>query len=349
MGVGLLFWAVAEPLTHYKQPPPSIDAETQMAAEVGLLYSVFHWGIHPWAVYATVALGLAIVKFKKELPGLISSVFYPLIGNRIYGGLGKTIDIIAIIGTTIGVATTLGLSTMQLAGGFSEVFDLNNSIVIQLIIISVITVIFITSVVTGINKGMLYLSICSLSLAGLIMIVIFFVGPTQFLSEYIVSMTGEYLSSFPSLTFETMPFADNEWMGDWTFFYWAWLISWSPFVGTFIARVSKGRTLQEFIIGVVFVPAFASLIWIVIFGGTGIHFQHVEGINLTENIISEPEGSLFLMLDQLPISLILSVTTLFIITLFFVTSANSATYVLGVFSSGGDFNPKNRVLVTWGY
>ncbi|WP_227002647.1 BCCT family transporter [Salicibibacter kimchii] len=348
MGVGLLFWAVAEPLSHYVEPPPGMDAETQSVAEAGLLYSVFHWGIHPWAIYATVALGLAIAKFKKDLPGLISSVFHPLLGDRIHGGAGKTIDIIAIIGTTIGVATTLGLSTMQLAGGLSEVFGLENTLLLQMSIITIITVVFLTSAVTGINRGMLYLSVTSLTLAAILMIVIFLLGPTLFLSEYVTSMTGEYVASFIPLTFETMPYADNEWLGEWTFFYWAWLISWSPFVGTFIARVSRGRTLQEFVIGVLFVPAFTSLIWIVVFGGTGIHLEHILGADLAETVVERPESGLFLILESLPFNLILSITTLIVITIFFVTSANSATYVLGVFSSKGDFDPKNKVLITWG-
>ncbi|WP_240452376.1 BCCT family transporter [Virgibacillus sp. YIM 98842] len=348
MGVGLLFWAVAEPLSHYVEPPPGIEAETQEAADAGLLYSIFHWGIHPWAVYATIALGLAIAKFKKDLPGLISSIFYPLIGQRVHGRVGHTIDILAIVITTIGVATTLGLSTVQLAGGLSEVFGWENSVSLQLSIIAVITVFYLTSVVTGINRGMLYLSVISLSMSAVLMIVVFMLGPTVFLSENIIKMTGQYVSSFVSLTLETTPYTNNQWIGEWTFFYWAWLISWSPFVGTFIARVSRGRTLKQFVFGVLFVPAFASLIWIVTFGGTGLYLEHVQEAGIAETIADLPEAGLFMVMESLPFSLILSIATLVIITIFFVTSANSATYVLGVFASKGDLDPKNSVLITWG-
>ncbi|GAB3799156.1 BCCT family transporter [Virgibacillus kimchii] len=348
MGVGLLFWAVAEPLSHYVEPPPGVEAETREGAEAGLLYSIFHWGVHPWAIYATIALGLAIAKFKKDLPGLISSVFYPLIGDRVYGRLGHTIDILAIIITTIGVATTLGLSTVQLAGGLSEVFGLENNISLQLIIIAVITAFYLTSVVTGINRGMLYLSIIGLTMSAIIMIVVFLLGPTVFLGENIIKMTGQYVSSFVSLTFETTPYTNNEWLGEWTFFYWAWLISWSPFVGTFIARVSRGRTLREFVFGVLFVPALASLVWIVTFGGTGLHLEHEQEAGIAGTVADLPEAGLFMVLDSLPFSLILNIATLIIITIFFVTSANSATYVLGVFASKGDLYPKNSVLITWG-
>jgi len=348
MGVGLLFWAVAEPLSHYVEPPPGVEAETKEAAETGLLYSIFHWGIHPWAIYATVALGLAIAKFREDLPGLISSVFYPFIGDRVYGRLGHTIDMLAIVVTTIGVATTLGLSTVQLAGGLSEVFDLENTVFLQLVIIALITVFYLISTVTGINRGMLYLSLTSLTMSAILMVVVFMIGPTVFLNENVIKMTGQYISNFISLTFETTPYTDNAWLGEWTFFYWAWLISWSPFVGTFIARVSRGRTLREFVFGVLFVPAFASLVWIVTFGGTGLFQEHVQEAGMAETVAELPEAGLFMVLESLPFSLILNIATLIIITIFFVTSANSATYVLGVFASKGDLDPKNSVLITWG-
>lgn len=261
-----------------------------------------------------------------------------------HGRLGHTIDFLAIVITTIGVATTLGLSTVQLSGELSEVFGWENDIPLQLIIIAVITVFYLTSVVTGINRGMLYLSVISLTMSAVLMVVVFMIGPTVFLSENIIKMTGNFIS----LSFETTPYTDKAWMGEWTFFYWAWLISWSPFVGTFIARVSRGRTLRQFVFGVLFVPAFASLIWIVTFGGTGLYLEHVQGADIAETIADLPEAGLFAVLESLPFSLILNITTLVVITIFFVTSANSATYVLGVFASKGDLDPKNSVLITWG-
>lgn len=348
MGVGLVFWGVAEPMSHFVNPPDGVEAGTQEAAETGLLYGVFHWGIHPWSIYAIIALGLAIAKFRKDLPGLISSVFYPIIGDKIHGPVGKWIDIIAVVSTVVGIATSLGLSTMQVGGGLSEVMNWENTNFLQMIIILLVTIIFITSVLTGINKGMKYLSIGNLSLAGILLLAAFILGPTLFIMEHFTKTTGAYISSFVSLSFYTTPYSDNEWVGEWTFFYWAWLISWSPFVGTFIARVSKGRTVQEFILGVLLVPTVVSALWFVAFGGTGLHMDITEQSGLAEVIRDSPEIGLFLVLETFPLGFVLSLMALLLITIFFITSANSATYVLGVFSSRGNLEPPKFYLVIWG-
>ncbi|WP_332835297.1 BCCT family transporter [Bacillus sp. FJAT-44742] len=348
MGVGLVFWGVAEPMSHFVNPPEGVEPGTQHAAETGLLYGVFHWGIHPWSIYATVALALAIAKFRKNLPGLISSAFYPILGEKVKGPIGKWIDIIAVVSTVIGIATSLGLSTMQVGGGLSQVIGLDNDNFLQMSIIAIITVVFLTSVLTGINKGMKYLSIGNLTLAGILMVTVIIVGPTLFIMEHFTMTVGSYISNFVSLSFFTTPYTDNEWVGEWTFFYWAWLISWSPFVGTFIARVSKGRTVQEFIFGVLFVPTAVSALWFVAFGGSGLHLDVTTGAGLSQLISEEPEAGLFIVLETLPLGFILSVAALILITIFFITSANSATYVLGVFSSRGNLEPANTILVVWG-
>ncbi|MBU9721180.1 MULTISPECIES: BCCT family transporter [Bacillaceae] len=347
MGVGLVFWGVGEPLSHYENPP-NAESHSSEAGERGIVYGVFHWGIHPWAVYAIVALGLAFAKFRKNLPGLISSSYFSLLGRKINGPIGYSIDIIAIIGTTVGIATSFGLSTIQLGSGLEQLMGTDNTITLQLFIIIIITCIFIFSVVTGINKGMRYLSNINLFIALFLMISVITLGPTLFIMEHIPKTVGNYLSEFVSLSFQTTPYSDNEWIGDWTFFYWAWVISWSPFVGTFIARISKGRTLQEFILGVLFVPALVTIIWFTAFGGSAV-YNEIEGhTSISETVYKEPETGLFLLLNELPFGVILSALALLLISIFFITSANSATYVLGVFSSKGNLEPRNNVLVIWG-
>ncbi len=348
MGVGLVFWGVAEPISHYYAPPPGVEAQSQQSAELGILYGVFHWGLHPWAVYAVVALGLAFAKFRKNLPGLISSAFFPLFGRKVFGPLGKTIDITAIVCTTVGIATSFGLSTLQISGGLEQLTSLDNTPLLQISIIGFITIIFITSVISGINQGMRYLSIINLTIACFLLFMVIILGPTLFIMEHFTKTLGSYISNFVTLSFFTTPYTDNLWIGNWTFFYWAWVISWSPFVGTFIARISRGRTLQEFILGVLFVPTLLTIVWFVAFGGTAL-FYEIKGVsNISSQVYTQPETGLFLMLNQLPFGSMLSILALFLICIFFITSANSATYVLGVFSSKGSLSPKNIVLVIWG-
>lgn len=348
MGVGLVFWGVGEPMSHFHEPTGDVSSGSQEAAEQGLLLGVFHWGVHPWAVYAIVALGLAFAKFRKNLPGLVSSSFYPLIGERIYQWPGKLIDMIVIVATTVGIATSFGMSTLQVGSGLSQIFDLETNMTVYMTIILIVTVIFLLSVMSGLNKGMRYLSITNLGLAGSLLLFALLTGPTVFVLEHFILTTGQYLTQLPSLSFDTTPYTDNEWMGEWTLFYWAWVISWSPFVGTFIARVSRGRTLQEFITGVLFVPTLITIVWFVTFGGAGMYFEMNQGVNIASVTAETPEAGLFLVIEQLPFQLVLSMAALILISIFFITSANSATYVLGVFSSSGDLNPKRPILLVWG-
>ncbi len=218
MGVGLVFWGVAEPMSHYINPPEGVEAESTNAAKEGLLFGIFHWGMHPWAVYALIGMALALVKYRKELPGLIRSIFYPLLGERIYGPLGKGIDITATVGTSIGIATSFGLSTLQISGGLEEMFCFTSGNTLYIAIIVIITVIYMISVLSGINRGMKYLSEFNLSLAGVLFLFMLIVGPSIFILEHMVKTTGMYISQFITLSFETMPYSDNEWLSEWTFF-----------------------------------------------------------------------------------------------------------------------------------
>ncbi|WP_251047531.1 BCCT family transporter [Planococcus sp. ISL-110] len=343
MGVGLVFYGTAEPILHYINPPPGTEAETVEAARTSLQYSAFHWALQPWAVYATVGLAIAFIKFREGYPVLLSQAFRPLIGDRVDGLAGKVINIIAVITTAIGVATTFGLSALQVSGGISEVFSIPNSTATQLIIIAVISVLFMISALSGVNKGIRYLSMINLALAGLLLLAVLFLGPTAFLFENFTTAIGSYLGNFLELSLTLAPYSDEGWFGEWTIFFWAWGISWAPYVGTFIARVSRGRTIQEFIIGVLAVPSLLGILWFTVFGGTAIDMQ-INGVaDIAGPSRENQELALFLMLQNLPGGLILSIMALLLIVIFFITSADSASYVLSTLTSSGAIRPSKAV------
>ncbi|KAB8126041.1 BCCT family transporter [Gracilibacillus oryzae] len=349
MGVGLVFWGVAEPVLHYVNPPPGYQAETTAAAEAALKYSVFHWALQPWGVFAIIGLTMAFFKFRKNRPGLISHAFYPLIGERANGTLGKVINIFSTIATAIGVATTFGLSAMQVSGGISEVFGTPNNQISQLIIIAVITAMFITSLLSGVDKGMRYLSTSNIIIAGILMVLVLFLGPTAFLFDSFVTVTGQYIGEYLSLSLSLSPYADGSWRGQWTIFFWAWVIAWGPYVGTFIARISRGRTIKEFVMGVLFVPALLGIVWFSIMGGTGLDMQVSGAIDIASQAQQNEELAFFLMLGELPLGLILNILGILLISIFFITSADSASYVLSVISSKGVLNPNKLVKLAWGF
>ncbi|MFB1100568.1 BCCT family transporter [Terribacillus sp. JSM ZJ617] len=347
MGIGLVFWGTAEPLAHFAAPPEA-DPETIEAAKNALRYSVFHWGLQTWGVYTVIGLAIAYFKFRRGAPGLISSTFQPLIGDRTNGWIGKLIDIIAVFATIFGVATSLGLGASQIAGGLAFITDIKNNFSTQFVIIIIVTILFMASAWSGIGKGIKWLSNANIVLAVLLLLLTLFLGPTQFILNTFISTMGSYAESLPALSFQTGSFDSdiNSWVQSWTIFYWAWFIAWSPFVGTFIARVSKGRTIREFVIGVLFIPAIFCAFWFVVFGGTGL-FQEIHGINTGLTDLAQ-EQSLFGVFEGLPMSTLLSVVALFLIGTFFITSADSATFVLGMQTSGGSLNPSNKIKLTWG-
>lgn len=347
MGIGLVFWGTAEPLAHFAAPPEA-NPESIEAAKNALRYSVFHWGLQTWGVYTVIGLAIAYFKFRRGAPGLISSTFQPLIGDRTNGWIGKLIDIIAVFATIFGVATSLGLGASQIAGGLSFITDIKNNFSTQFIIIIIVTILFMASAWSGIGKGIKWLSNANIVLAILLLLLTLFLGPTQFILNTFISTMGSYAESLPSLSFQTGSFDKdfNGWVQSWTIFYWAWFIAWSPFVGTFIARVSKGRTIREFVIGVLFIPSIFCAFWFVVFGGTGL-FQEINGINTGLTDLAQ-EQSLFGVFEGLPMSTLLSVVALFLIGTFFITSADSATFVLGMQTSGGSLNPSNKIKLTWG-
>lgn len=350
MGIGLVFWGTAEPLMHYYNPPLG-EGETIESARIAMQHSFFHWGLHPWGIYATIGLALAYFKFRKNMPGVVSSVLYPLLGEKVKGPLGTTVNVIVVFATVFGVATSLGFGAIQISGGAAYVFDIEQSVFMQLIIIAIVTVLFMLSAYSGLSKGIKYLSNTNLILAFLLMIFILFLGPTQFILELFTNTIGSYINNLPSMSLRMAPFNEGNasWIDDWTIFYWAWWIAWAPFVGTFIARVSRGRTIREFVSGVLLVPTIFGALWFTIFGGSAIGLEFFEGVALHEQITTMGEEvALFALLENFPASTFTSIVGIILIAIFFITSADSATFVLGMQTTGGRMDPSNQVKFTWG-
>ena len=345
MGIGLVFYGAAEPMAHFAAPPTA-EPETKAAYTEALRSTFFHWGFHAWAIYGVVALALAYAQFRKGEPGLISRTLRPMLGNKVEGPIGTIIDVLAVFATVVGVAVSLGMGALQINGGLNYLFDVPNNIWVQGIIITIVTILFLISAWSGLSKGIQYLSNLNISLGLLLMIIVLIIGPTVLILNMMTSSTGSLLNSFLANSFDTA--AQNpqkrEWMSSWTLYYWGWWLSWSPFVGIFIARVSKGRSIREFIGGVLLVPAIVSFIWFSVFGVLGIE----AGKKDPKFFEMSAEAQLFGVFNDLPFGIVLSLIALVLIGSFFITSADSATFVLGMQTSFGSLEPTNFVKVTWG-
>lgn len=350
MGVGLVFWGVAEPLTHYLYPE-GVKSATPEAADFAIESFFMHWGVLPWANYAVIGLALAYFMFRKNKKGLISSILEPLIGERLANGwLGKLVDILAVFATVAGVVTSLGLGTLQINAGFHELFGIPANLLIQIIIIVVVSVIYITSAVSGIEKGIKVISDTNLYVAIGLMAACFLVGPKLEVLNSFINGVGHYIGNFLPDALGVHAYGDNSWIGSWRLFYWAWFIAWAPFVGVFIARISKGRTIREFIMGVVLVPATASCVWGTVFGSLGIHLGE-KGLMAVEKLkeaVAAPEVGLFVVLKEYPLGFLLSIVALVSLCAFFITSANSGVYVLSMLTTDGNKNPPNNKKILWG-
>ncbi|GAB3060441.1 BCCT family transporter [Salinicoccus sesuvii] len=345
MGIGLVFWGAAEPLSHFFTPPTA-EPGTDEAMKESLRRSFFHWGFHAWAIYAVVGLALAFTQFRRNEPGLISSTLKPILGKRVEGPLGTAIDVLAVFATVAGVATSLGLGVMQINGGLSYLFNVPNNIYIQLIIISIITVLFMYSSWTGLSKGIQYLSNANMALAGLVMIFTLVAGPTVLILNMWTDTFGGMIGTFVQMSYDVAPLNQdkNDWLGSWTIYYWGWWMSWSPFVGIFIARVSRGRTIREFVLAVMIAPAAVSFVWFSIFGVTAINMERTIGgfgDLATETVLFE-------VLNNLPFSLIISIVAVLLVATFFITSADSATFVLAMQTTNGSLTPTTKVKLIWG-
>ena len=346
-GVSLVFWSVAEPMSHFFVTPfPGLEAQSEEAARVAMGYSFFHWGISQWAVFALAGLAIGFLQFRKNRTGLVSAAIEPVIGkNR---AVANTVNILAVIATVMGVATTVGLSFIQLNGGLASVFNVPHNIGVQVIIALVMLAAYLTSSITGLDKGIKWLSNINLGLALLLMVIVFFLGPTVFILNSFVLGIGDYISNFVQYSLRLSPYIGGDWVYQWTIFYWAWAIAWSPFVGAFVARVSRGRTIREFVAGVMVVPPAVAIVWIAVFGGTAVYNDLNSGTQIAEAVNEDVTVALFEALGVVPFSDILSIISIVLIFIFMVTSADSATYILGSMTSKGTLNPAMITKIIWG-
>lgn len=335
-GIALLFFGVAEPVLHYAAPPSGAP-ETVDAAQQAMQIAFFHWGFHIWAIYGLTGLVLAYFAFRHGLPLSMRSALYPLIGDKIYGPIGHTVDVIAILGTLFGIATTLGLSVAQINAGMNYLWeDIPVSITVQIITIGAITLLAIISVVAGLDKGVKRLSIVNMVLAIALMLFVFIVGPTIVILETFLQNTGSYLNNIVERTFNLQAYSSGNWIGNWTLFIFGWTIAWAPFVGLFIAKISRGRTIRQFVFGVLFVPTIFTFMWFSIFGDTALHLIMNEGYTtLITEVQNDTAIALFKLFEQLPWTSFVSFITVILIMTFFVTSSDSGSLVIDSLASGG--------------
>ncbi|MGN0859762.1 MAG: BCCT family transporter [Stenotrophomonas sp.] len=336
MGIGLMFFGVAEPIMHYATPPVGTP-ESTAAARQAMRITFFHWGIHAWAIYAVVALALAYFAYRHNLPLRIRSALYPLIGNRIHGPIGHAVDTFAALGTIFGLATSLGLGVMQINAGLNYLFGLEVSTVVQMGLIVLITLLATGSVVAGLDSGVRRLSELNMVLAVMLLAFVLVFGPTAHLMQTLVQNTGMYVSQLFSMTFNLYAYEPTGWLGGWTLFYWGWWIAWSPFVGMFIARISRGRSVREFVVGVLLVPLGFTFLWMTIYGNTALYMVRVEGMQeLVQAVAADSSTALFAFFEHLPLTLLTSSLAVLLVALFFVTSADSGALVIDMLTSKGE-------------
>ena len=350
MGIGLMFWSVGEPMFHYATPSPmfnGIEPQSPEAAQAAMGVTYFHWGLHPWAIYAVVALGLAFFAYNRGLPLTIRSIFHPLLGNRIHGGWGNLIDVLSVLATLTGLATSLGLGVKQVNAGLNYLFGLNISPEMQVLLIAVITGFAVMSVMAGLDGGVKRLSEWNMGLAGVLMIFLLIAGPSIYILSGFPQNMGFYLTHLAELSLWTETFRESNWQGSWTVFYWAWWISWSPFVGMFIARISKGRSVREFVLGVMIVPTLLSFVWMSVFGGSALSLQASGTADILAAVNADVSTALFAMFEHFPMTQVLSGIGIILVTVFFVTSSDSGSLVVDHLTSGGKLDSPVPQRVFW--
>ncbi|BCS98035.1 hypothetical protein DSLASN_36670 [Desulfoluna limicola] len=346
MGIGLLFYGVAEPMYHFGSGPFLTSSSTE-AARTAMAITFLHWGFHPWAVYSIVGLSLAFFSFNKGLPLSIRAVFYPLLGERIHGFWGNTIDILATVATLFGVATSLGLGVQQVNAGLSHLFGWEQSATVQLFLIAGITSIATMSVVKGLDSGIRRLSELNIWLASGLLLFVMVCGPTLFIFNGLLENIGSYIQAFPTLATWSETFENTSWQNGWTVFYWGWWIAWSPFVGMFIARVSRGRTIREFLMGVLCVPAFVTFVWLTVFGNSALFIEMFGAGDLAKAVADNVAVSLFVFLEHFPFSSVSSLLGVLVVVCFFVTSSDSGSMVIDIITAGGNPDPPIPQRLFW--
>lgn len=346
MGIGLLFFSVAEPILHYTAPPAA-PARSLEAAREAMTITFFHWGVHAWGIYAVVGAALAYFCFRRQLPLSMRSCLYPFVGERMYGRLGDVVDLLAVFATVFGLATSLGLGAMQINAGFARVFGAPIAPWVQVVIIAVVTGCATLSLVSGLDAGVRRLSEINMVVAACLLAFVFVCGPTLFLLDAFVDNLGNYLSGLISRSFLRGAYRSEDWYADWTLFYFAWWIAWCPFVGTFVARISRGRTLREFVLGVVFVPSLLTFFWLTVFGNTALHMEVMEGIDIASAVHKDTSTAIYTVLDQLPLAAITAPLATALVALFFVTSSDSGSLVVDMLTSGGNPDPPIWQRIFW--
>jgi len=346
MGIGLVFWSIAEPIKHYIAPP-IVGSGTITPAKLAMGITYFHWGLHAWAIYMVVGLSLAYFSFRKGLPLAIRSCFYPLLGNKIYGRWGHFIDIFAVVGTMFGVATSLGLGAMQINSGLNFIGDCPETKLTQIILIALITACATISVVLGLEKGISRLSNFNIMLSVILVVFVFILGPTMFILNTFGEGLKNYFSNIVYFSYLSERVATTDWKANWTIFYWGWWIAWAPFVGLFIARISKGRTIREFVLGGLFAPTLATFIWLSVFGGTALYLESIQGEPISAAVTANLSTSLFKTLAYLPLDQITTALSTLVIVTFFVTSSDSGSLVIDILTAGGDQDPPKNQRIFW--
>lgn len=346
MGIGLLFWSIAEPINHFSSPPMA-EGQSMEAAKEAMNFTFLHWGLHAWGIYALVGLALAYFTYSRGLPLTIRSVFYPFLGDRIYGIIGDIIDIFAVLSTLFGLATSLGFGVQQVAAGLSHVFEISGDITTQVLLIAGITGVATLSVVLGVDKGVRVLSEWNMRIAVVLLVLVVILGSTLFIFESYLQNIGNYASSLFEISLWNESYKKTSWQNSWTVFYWGWWIAWSPFVGMFIARVSKGRTIKEFVLGVLIVPTLVTFFWITAFGSSALQ-DVIGGDNAIANAVNEDVATaLFVFLENFPFASVLSIVGIVLIIGFFVTSSDSGSLVIDSLTSGGKIDAPVGQRIFW--
>ena len=345
MGIGLMFYGVAEPLAHMVSPPPGTDGSAGSA----MATTMYHWGLHPWAIYAVVGLSIAYGSYRRGRKQLISSAFIPLLGRRAEGAAGKVIDVLAIIATMFGTAASLGLGALQIGSGLEIIGWMGEVGTFALVaLVGLLTFAFVASAVSGVARGIHWLSNINMVLAIVLAVFVFVLGPTVLILNLLPTTIADYSAQLATMSGRTAASAGDDtasWLSSWTIFYWAWWVSWTPFVGMFLARISRGRTIRQFVVGVIVIPTSVSLVWFAVFGGSAIGVQR-DGTDVASQ--SSTEGQLFGMLDHLPLAGVSTVLVMVLVALFFVSGADAASLVMGTLSERGTRHPSKRIVVFWG-
>ena len=353
IGIGLVYWGTAEPLYHFMAPPLG-EAETIEAAKQAMSISFLHWGLHAWAIYTIVALALAYFHFRRGLPLSIRSTLYPLLGEKIYGRWGHTVDILAVFGTMFGVVTSLGLGVMQINSGLENLFGIPNSLTVQFIIIAFVTALACGSLMLGLDKGIKRLSDINMGFTGVLLAFMVILGPTLFIFDSFIENIGNYVVAMIPLSTWGEAYSNTDWQSGWTIFYWAWWVSWAPFVGVFIARISRGRTIREFVLGVLLIPMLILFFWFTTFGGVAIHMELLAALDpamaspgLVEAVQADTGSAIFKLVEYYPFAKPITLLIVIMIVLWFVTSSDSASFVIDMLTAGGDTNPPKIQRLFW--